>query len=77
MSRKTQQLYEIVLAKVKELCDIEPQIVTADFEVGLQNAIKITWPASNVVGCWFHSANVSDINCKNTLNEFQFYRLIQ
>jgi hypothetical protein len=33
---------------------VEIAICMADFEIGSRNALKITWPAAEMAGCYFH-----------------------
>lgn len=62
MNRKTEALYDQVFAYVSPLFGAwQPGVITSDFEVGLQNSLRRQWNGAVVVGCWFHSANVSII----------------
>lgn len=60
MEYKTEQAYRTVLEYIKTIApDLRPQLIITDFERAIQNSVQEAFPDSQVVGCWFHSANVS------------------
>lgn len=59
MNCKTEALYDQVFVYVALIGAWHPGVVTSDFVVGLQNSMHRQWKGAVVMGCWFHSANVS------------------
>ncbi|XP_039281586.1 uncharacterized protein LOC111049319 [Nilaparvata lugens] len=60
MSRKTQSAYEGVLSYLKEHTpELNPTVVMSDFEQAMQNAARMVWPNTRIVGCFFHYAQES------------------
>ncbi len=51
---KTEETYEAFMNQVKLLVKSEPRSVQTDFELGLQNSVRTTWPNCRVYGCYFH-----------------------
>ncbi len=57
MSSKTQELYEAVISKVKDLFpELSPQTLMSDFELSSRNAMEISFPTAVLSGCVFHYA---------------------
>lgn len=52
---KSQETYEFVLRKVKEIWPcFSPLFVSIDYELGMINAVKNVLPNSSIWGCIFH-----------------------
>lgn len=68
MTSKRQELYELVLNRLKEVTrritgrEIHPRFVVSDYELGLLQALSNAFPGSRASGCWFHSGQVSIIH---------------
>lgn len=77
MTSKSQPLYSAVFKKIKELigltCEFKPADLMSDFERGLQNALRETWPDSKVRGCRFHfgQAVIKKIRKLHLANEYR------
>jgi hypothetical protein len=53
------------------LCPLwQPEEVTTDFEKSLSKAVKQVFPASKLIGCYFHFNQVGDDACSL---KFSFY----
>ena len=53
---KTQEMYWNVINAVVIACNdkLQPETVVCDFELALIDAVHVQFPASDVVGCYFH-----------------------
>lgn len=66
MENKTVQAYRTILEFIKTCAPgLRPELIITDFERAIQQSVQEAFPESQVVGCWFHSANVS--------NKYDFY----
>lgn len=61
MARKNEVAYKRLFSVVKDVMpqDFQPEHVMTDFETGLRNAAKSSFPAANLHGCHFHFCQVS------------------
>jgi hypothetical protein len=77
MTSKKQSLYLAVFQKLKQLieqtCEFKPEDLMSDFEQGLQNALRATWPESKVRGCRFHfgQAVIKKVRKLHLANEYR------
>ena len=55
MQSKTEELYAIVLMKIREIIpEFSPKIAVCDFERAPRNVFSHYFPEINIIGCWFH-----------------------
>ncbi len=55
MSAKSEQLYQKVTDKLKEIApNFSPETLMGDYEAGSRNAMQATFPTARVGGCTFH-----------------------
>lgn len=60
MENKNVAAYLTILDYIKSVVpNLSPTVIITDFERALQQSAQEAFPDSQVVGCWFHSANVS------------------
>lgn len=58
MKKKDQQSYEVLFRYLKENFGMSSDNFTTDYEKALANALAINFPEANLMGCWFHLAQV-------------------
>lgn len=59
MKTKKEDSYREIFRKVKQECPgFLPTLIMADFEKALKNAVKEEFPTTQIIGCWFHYAQV-------------------
>lgn len=62
MEQKTRASYDAVFSFIKQISpSLAPMKIISDFESALQRSLNESFPESQIVGCWFHSANVSSL----------------
>ena len=55
MKTKTEDLYAIVLMKIREIIpEFSPKIAVSDFERAPRKVFSHHFPEINIIGCWFH-----------------------
>ena len=55
MKTKTEDLYAIVLMKIREIIpEFSPKIAVSDFERAPRKVFSNYFPEINIIGCWFH-----------------------
>ncbi|XP_064079450.1 uncharacterized protein LOC135196532 [Macrobrachium nipponense] len=54
LPNKTEETYKMLYKKIQELLQQNPLTKMSNFEKGLFNAIKCTFPDTDVSGCFFH-----------------------
>lgn len=60
MESKNAAAYRSIFDYIKSVVpNLNPTVIITDFERALQQSALEAFPNSQVVGCWFHSANVS------------------
>ena len=65
MTEKTEALYSLVFAHVKEQFPSmrhTVRVIVTDFERALQNAFAAAFAEADIVGCWFHDGQVIFLN---------------
>lgn len=65
MTGRSQELYEVVLEKIKEIVRRENptafnrvKLMISDFETAIRNAMERAFPGARARGCWFHYGQV-------------------
>jgi len=59
MENKTEVAYNKVLDRFKTAFpNIRPNNIMTDYEIGLQNALRNTYPQAQITGCFFHFVQV-------------------
>ena len=72
MTSKSEQLYNAVLDRIKEVAqELDPgefavEVAISDFEDAIMNSMKAAFPNSNSRGCWFHYGQVSLFKIKKS-----------
>ncbi|RZF36448.1 hypothetical protein LSTR_LSTR009544 [Laodelphax striatellus] len=65
MKKKNVAAYRSLLSFLKNRTpELSPEVIITDFERALQQALREEFPRTNIVGCWFHSANQGVWDCK-------------
>ncbi len=60
VKNKAAVTYANGLARIKSiLTDLKPTHVMADFELGIDLALRKVFPQATISGCWFHFCKVS------------------
>lgn len=55
MESKSTRSYKQVFTYIEDnLLKLKPETIHSDYEAGLLKALKILYPSSKLVGCWFH-----------------------
>ena len=56
MTKKSEEAYYLVFMKLAMVCnwELKPGSISCDFEKGLINSIKSTFPKGSIIGCLFH-----------------------
>lgn len=54
MTRKTKVAYTHLLKTIEQNWKLKPSSLTTDFEKGLRNALRLMYPETKMLGCWFH-----------------------
>lgn len=78
---KTEETYRRVFDKIKEIThSVKPLSIMSDFEKACQNAIRSSYPESQLVGCLFHLGQcmwrkVQDLNLTDSYRDDENFRM--
>lgn len=63
MTSKSQSDYAAVFAYIREFFGayVSPNVIMANFDADMQQALHFTFPEATIKGYWFHYTDVSDV----------------
>ena len=71
MSKRTTKAYQSIWKFIKqEFTNFKPLLIVCDYELALQNSLKLEFPKARVYGCIFHWAQVSILESNKYIINF-------